>query len=237
MKPYYEHAGITIYHGDCREILPTLPKCDLLLTDPPYGIDCALSTENHLMTGNETLSLRDAVLGVPCWGSAAIFGSPKMEKPRGTLITLVWSKGPFVGMGDLSFPWKLTHEEIYIIGDKHLWVGNRLESVIRIDALYPNLPGANKWRGEMLEHPTQKPLALMELLILKTIATDIIDPFIGSGSTLVACKNLGRRAIGIEIEERYCEIAAKRLSQEVFYFSAPPPSISPPPPETAAPGS
>jgi site-specific DNA-methyltransferase (adenine-specific) len=192
--------------------------CDLLLTDPPYGIDCALSTGNHLMVGNETLAIRDWALAHSFWKSAAVFGSPKAAKPDGTIITLVWSKGPFVGMGDLSFPWKLTHEEIYILGSKEIWAGNRLESVIRIDALYPNLPGANKWRGEMLQHPTQKPLSLIELLILKTVAETICDPFMGSGTTLVAAKNLGRKAIGIEIEERYCEIAAKRLSQEVFAF-------------------
>ena len=219
MKPYYgPHAGITIYHGDCREILPTLPKCDLLLTDPPYGIDCALSTANHLMRGNETIEIRSLALRAAQYSSAAVFGTSKIEKPVGTIITLIWSKGPFVGMGDLDFPWKLTHEEIYILGDKSIWTGKRLESVIIVDALYPNLQQANRARGEWLQHPTQKPVALIELVLGQCQAQTILDPFMGSGTTLVAAKNLGRKAIGIEIEEKYCEIAAKRLAQEVFDF-------------------
>ena len=218
MKPYYEHNGITIFCGDCREILPTLPKCDLLLTDPPYGINCALSTANHLMRGNDTIDIRSFVLEAAQYSSGAVFGTSKIEKPKEAIFTLIWSKGPFVGMGDLDFPWKLTHEEIYIIGDKSIWSGKRLESVIVVDALYPNLQLANRKRGEWLQHPTQKPLALIELILGQCRAETILDPFMGSGTTLVAAKNLGRKAIGIEIEERYCEIAAKRLSQEVFDF-------------------
>jgi site-specific DNA-methyltransferase (adenine-specific) len=109
-------------------------------------------------------------------------------------------------MGDLSFPWKPDFEEIYVNGNG--FIGHRGSSVLcfnsRIDS------------GR--HHPTEKPLELMTELISKTIGT-ILDPFMGSGTTLRATKDLNRKAIGIEIEEKYCEIAAKRMEQEVFKFT------------------
>jgi site-specific DNA-methyltransferase (adenine-specific) len=120
---------------------------------------------------------------------------------------IVWSKGNDPGMGDLSMPWGLSHEEIYVLGTG--FIGKRESSVITM-----NKPPANN----RPDHPTPKPIGLMELLINKTDGL-IADPFAGSGATLIAAKNLGRKAIGVELEEKYCELIAKRLSQNTFDFS------------------
>jgi len=211
-----EIGNATLYFGDCMEVLPTLPKVDAVITDPPYGVNAAVSTRNDLIIGDESTKVRDAVFEM-CQADAGVwFGTTKCQKPPGVHITLIWDKGPFVGMGDLDFPWKLTHEEIYIVGDKSKWSGKREESVIRVNALFPNLPKANAKRGgQQMEHPTQKPVELMNILLNKLHASLILDPFMGSGTTGVAAIQLGRKFIGIEREERYFEIACKRIEQAV----------------------
>jgi DNA modification methylase len=208
-----EIGDAVLYLGDCLEILPTLPKVDAVITDPPYGLNAAVSTRNDLIVGDHSTEARDAAMLACSWRSAIVFGSSKCEKPHGSHITLIWSKGPYVGMGDLGFPWKLTHEEVYILGDKRAWQGKREESVIADPALYPNLPAANAARGEDLVHPTQKPVALMKRLLSKLDAETVLDPFMGSGTTGVACAQLGRKFIGIEIEPKYFDIACRRIEQ------------------------
>jgi 16S rRNA G966 N2-methylase RsmD len=219
-KPYYDHAGITIYHADCREILPHLPKVDLVLTDPPYGIahvssyTCDTTTAqwmNSEIANDRDESLRDFVLASTD-SDFAVFGTIKGTAPHGTLATLVWDKGPASGMGDLSIPFKLSFELIFIGGCG--WTGTRDEGVIK-----------GCWivtRASMGRvHPNEKPELLLSYLLRKHSAWMILDPFMGSGTTLVAAKRLGRRAIGIEIEEEYCAIAVQRLAQEVLPLSAP----------------
>jgi len=124
-------------------------------------------------------------------------------------MVLIWEKGDHVGMGDLSLPWKPNTEEIYVIGTG--FSGRRNSSVLRINA-----PVTWNSVGHGRHHAHEKPLALMVELIAKCPPGTVLDPFMGSGTTLVAAKNFGRKAIGIEIEEKYCEIAAKRLSQEIL---------------------
>lgn len=116
-------------------------------------------------------------------------------------------------MGDLSAAFGTSHEEIYLLG---AWPkrGMRRPSVLRTACAMGNPHGL----VAMMEHPTPKPISLMETLILAAPDGVVADPFAGSGSTLVAAKNLGRRAIGVEVEERYCEVIARRLSQEVMRF-------------------
>lgn len=121
---------------------------------------------------------------------------------------LIWDKGPQFGMGDLSFPWKPSFEEIYIIGDG--FSGHRDEGVLKGFS-------SVSWESKGRRHPHEKPSSLMAHFIAKTNAPSIVDPCCGTGPTLRAAKDLGRRAIGIEIEERYCEIAANRLAQEVLF--------------------
>lgn len=206
MIPYYEHAGITIYHGDCREVLSSL-SADVLVTDPPYGIAFS-SGRGGTFTGNaialdDSTEARDWLLRA--WGSrpAIVFGSWKTPTPHGTKALLVWDKGTHVGMGDCSMPWKPNHEFIYVLGSG--FAGHRGSAVLHINAPSPNFV-------EQL-HPTEKPEWLMVALITKCPLGVVLDPFMGSGTTLVAAKRLGRKAIGIEIEEKYCEITAKRLQQ------------------------
>jgi len=242
-KPYYEHAGITIYHGDCRAILPLLPKVDLVLTDPPYG-ETALAWDKRVVHWPQIVHA-DAMW---CFGSLRFFIENKGEFEGWKLAQeLVWEKQNGSGFSVDRF--NRVHEFIVhwyrgkwselghstpreAVGikrksdkpvargartphrgkiDKGQWVddGTRLiRSVIKCRNTHFNA-----------EHPTQKPVELLSLIIEYSTSIDhsIVDPFMGSGTTLVAAKNLGRRAIGIEIEEKYCEIAAKRLAQEVLW--------------------
>ena len=215
MTPYYEQDGIVIYHGDCQEILPALTGVDVLVTDPPYGIayfSARKRRDNYArgILGDMDAVLRDWLVGEWDGLPALLFGSWRISRPAGTRAVLIWDKGGALGMGDLSLPWKLDHEEIYVIG--HGWRGSRdTGSVLRVP------PEQSLGR----DHPHQKPLRLMKMLLEKCLPSWVVlDPFMGSGSTLVAAKQLGRRAIGIEIEERYCEIAAKRLAQGVLSLEA-----------------
>lgn len=204
MKPYYEHGGVTIYHGDARE---ALPQADVLVTDPPYGVAFSSGWDNRFrdvkIACDETTAARDSVLAAWAPRPALVFGTWKAPRPAATKAVLVWDKGT-VGMGDLSVPWFPCTEEIYVLGGG--WVGTRTTAVLR-----------HHVRNEF--HPTEKPLALICALLSKCPAGTVLDPFMGSGTTLRAAKDLGRKAIGIEVEERYCEIAAKRLGQEVMAFA------------------
>jgi DNA modification methylase len=217
-EPYYhdEDAGITIYHGDCRDILPHLPPVDLVLTDPPYGINYYSGMTGHNggvslpgIVGDHDCSLRDHVLakyrGIP----ALVFGSRKSPLPEGCRAVLIWEKGDHVGMGNLSVPWKPNTEEIYVIGKG--FVGHRGSSVIRFNA-----PVSWNTTSHGRLHPHEKPTPLIASLLTKCPSGTILDPFMGSGTTLVAAKQLHRKAIGIEIEEKYCDIAVRRLAQEVL---------------------
>jgi len=115
-------------------------------------------------------------------------------------------------MGDLRFPWKCSWEEIYIIGSG--FRGSRDEGVIKGYSMIT-------WETAGRLHPNEKPVSLLRYLITKCHDGVVLDPFMGSGTTLRAAKDLGRKAIGIEIDEHYCEIAARRLQQNVFTFDEP----------------
>ena len=210
-RPYYQRDGITIYHGDCREILPHLPAFDLMLSDPPYGIDYKSGRDSDALArsiaGDESTELRDTVLRMHK-GPAIVFGTWKTPKPDGIKALLIWDTLGALGMGDLRMPWKPSHQEIYILGSG--FRGKRTSDVIQ----HPPVQSMAK-TGRV--HPHEKPVGLLRHLLGKSPDGSVVDPFMGSGSTLVACKAEGRRAVGIEVEERYCEIAAKRLSQGVLF--------------------
>lgn len=218
--PYYSDDLVTLYHGNCREVLAWL-EADVLVTDPPYGIDGHLSAGykgkrppgghvrvNAKPAWDMTLEARDAALML--WGAKpyAVFGSP--ARLDGALpcreFPLVWDKCS-VGMGDVSFPWGRGYELIYVNGDG--WRGRRESPILRV------VHGSNA--ATKFGHPTPKPIELMEAIIRKAPPGIIADPFSGSASTLVAAKNAGRRAIGVEVDERYCEIAAHRLTQDALF--------------------
>jgi len=203
VKPYYQDDYATIYHGDCREILPQLPKVDLVLTDPPYGILSETGSAATRRSGGNKDN------GKISWDIAPNIKTLNMLKAQGKII-MIWGGchmqlGPTFG---------------YLIWDKQIDGLNFGE----VEFCWSNMKFAPKifrYRVVGIDggkiHPTQKPEALMKWCIQKSETNGIIlDPFMGSGTTLRAAKDLQRKAIGIEIEEKYCEIAAKRLSQEVL---------------------
>ena len=210
MTPYYEADGITIYHGDCLEIDAWLGG-DVLVTDPPYGVAYVSNFSKYAPTrpiaGDDDPQVRN--LALQAWGDrpALVFGSWKVPRPTNTRHRLIWAKGDSPGMGDLKLPWGPGDEEIYVMGDG--WTGTRTTNVLSI----PTIPAQAAHRPA---HPTPKPLPLMETLILKSPPGTVVDPFAGSGSTLLAARNQGRTAIGVEIDERYCELIAGRLAQGVL---------------------
>jgi len=210
MTPYYEQDGITIYHGDCRKVLRELnpDRFGVLLTDPPFGISYKSGARREGLAdhiyGDEDTQTRDHVLD--WWGDrpALVFGTWRIQRPRGTRARLIWDTKGALGMGDLRLPWKPSDQEIYVLGEG--FKGRRDSNVIRVA---PVQSMASNGRT----HPHEKPVTLLLILLNKCPVGEVIDPCVGSGSTLVAAKRTGRKAIGIEIDERYCEIAAKRLAQ------------------------
>lgn len=214
MNLYYSDEWVKLYLGDFREA--GIWTCaDALVTDPPYGINYRSnarrqSTTARSIQGDVDTAARDDALAM--WGvdrPALVFGSWKIERPAGTRMLLVWDTGGALGMGDLSLPWKPAHQEIYVLGKG--FTGRRTSDVLHFS---PVQAMAKNGRT----HPHEKPVELMTELISKCPPGVIADPFCGSGSTLRAAKNAGRRSIGIEINERYCELAARRCMQQVLEF-------------------
>jgi DNA modification methylase len=217
-KPYYEDDLVTLYHGDCLELSDAWTRADVLVTDPPYGMGYE-SNFNRIkgtqkvgrpVAGDNNLTARDDALKV--WGDkpALVFGRWDIPRPADTRHRLIWDKVVW-GMGDLSFPWGPGDEEIYVLGAG--FIGPRGSNVIHAQGIM----AGSKARPD---HPTPKPIGLMEVLVGKCPPGVIADPFAGSGATLIAARNLGRRAVGVELEERYCDLIAKRLSQQAFDFGA-----------------
>ncbi len=222
MTPYYDHAGVTIYHGDCREILPSL-TADVLVTDPPYGVNLGKhggandrragelrrgayasyddTPENYL-----AIVVPAIALALSRVDRAAVFGC----------APAIWSLPAPAAIGAVHIP---------AANGRSPWGFQNLAPVL----LYGRAPDLNLgarntvWRARgksdpEIGHPCPKPVEWLIWLVGLTsrVGETVLDPFMGSGTTLRAAKDIGRRAIGIEIEERYCEIAAKRLSQEVM---------------------
>ena len=223
VTPYYEEDGITIYHGDCREILPQLDRSEVgaIVSDPPYGIDIRPGLRG--MHG-ASLQLHPRVIGD--------------DSPFDPAHLLEW-KRPTILWGANNFAARLPDSNAWIIWDKRYgyepdaffgdaeMAWSNLTGGARIIRL-PWASGQDK-QCEGRWHGTQKPIGVMRWCIdrlawitgpakLREWDGAILDPYCGSGTTLVAARKLGRRAIGVEIEEKYCEISAKRLSQKVFDF-------------------
>lgn len=220
-KPYYQDDYVTLYHGKAEECLEWL-TADVLITDPPYGMlwrsGRVPGRAVAIIAGDDSVEIRDAAL--EAWGSkpALVFGTWRTPRPADTKNVLIWDKGTDLGTGDLNIPWGFSHEEIYVLGKwPKLAPGGRVREG-GTPSRVPSIIHAGKPNNaaERPNHPTPKPVGLMERLIEKSPKGTIADPFAGSGSTLVAAKNRGRKAIGVELEERYCEIITKRLSQELL---------------------
>jgi site-specific DNA-methyltransferase (adenine-specific) len=226
----FEDDLTTIIHGKWQDHIDLLDAADVLVTDPPYGMDYQSNFPKggptEKVRGDKTTQERDDLLDrwFGGWNGAItqadfrfdrpaiVFGTWRSPHPSWPLRQLViWHKGDRPGMGDLSLPWGPSHEDIYILGGMGAghWTGKRGPSVIRARTREGNAKNSHVEHG----HPTPKPVLLMQDLISHTVGEVIIDPFAGSGSTLVAARLLGRRSIGIEMERKYADGAARRIER------------------------
>lgn len=207
MKPYYQDSAVTIYHGDCAEIVPTLGRFDLLMTDPPYGIGRDggnLSTSSH--GGRKPYKFMG-------WDD---------EAPTGLIHHCMLACDNHVIWGANYFPSILPASMGWLVWDKGQEICSsdcELAFTSRKGALRRIVMNRVELLKDGTEHPTQKPLKLITwCLSFFPDAVTVLDPFAGSGTTGRACKDLGRKCVLIEREESYCEIAAKRMGQEVLSF-------------------
>lgn len=220
MKPYYCDNAVTLYHGDCLNVTEWL-AADVLVTDPPYGIAWAPKKGGYRGAGSQTLAapvandestdIRDAVLEK--WGCRPriVFGSWRAPRPEPVDHRLIWHKqGQAPGPANAAF--MIQDEEIYVTGSGFKKSSPPLRSVITTHE-------ARSVVVAQIGHPTPKPVSLMELLIMRCPDGVIADPFAGSGATLLAARNQRRKSIGVELEERYCEIIARRLDQMCLDFN------------------
>jgi DNA modification methylase len=211
LKPYYEHGGITIYHGDCQEILPTL-RADAAITDPPYnvGLKYGAGTNDARQDYEDWCRQWFHALRLSVSGSIAIScGQSNLSMWAGIAPPtwwLAWWKPAAMGRCVIGFN---NWEPIAVYGKPYGTHCDVIRATIRPDT-------------SVSGHPCPKPMewATKQVQMFSKPDQLVIDCFGGTGTTLVAASRLGRRAIGIEIEERYCEIAAKRLSQEVLPLEA-----------------
>ena len=222
IEPYYQEKGITIYHADARDVLPYIEAVDLTLTDPPYGISggrgagnrsrkkgdylCnGWSDDEHNVTWvvipviERCLHISDRTIVTP--GNKFLFRYPEPND-----IGCMWTPA-----GSSYSPWGIVtfHSVLYYGRDQRAGMG-AMPVGKQVNILDKNIA-----------HPCPKPLRFWQWLLEKgsiNKGETVLDPFMGSGTTLRAAKNLGRKSIGIEIEERYCEVAAERLCQEVLPF-------------------
>lgn len=207
--PYYDKQGITIYHGDCRTILPLLCTVDLVITDPPYGMQFQSNRRVNQyapIVGDDKIAIDLIEMAIEkSMAAAYVFcrwdNLVKMPPPKSVLA---WVKNNW-SMGDLK------HEHGRQWEACCFYPRAEHKFIKRI----PDVLFAKSTNNEL--HPTQKPVSLIEQLIVANRCESILDPFMGSGTTLLAAKLTGKSAIGIEIEERYCEIAVRRLSQGVLF--------------------
>ena len=209
-KPYYQDEAVTIYCGDCREILPQLPKVDLVLTDPPYGIDYQSAwridwQRKEKIVGDSEFPYWIFDIAQPLNAMFVFCRWDILLTPPVPKSLIVWDKCRH-SMGDLAHEYGRQWEAIaFYPFNGHRFL-QRPKDIIRVPCIQPN----------ELVHPNEKPVSLMAHLIVNNEGEVVIDPFFGSGSTGMACKKLGRKCIGIEIEEKYCEIAANRCRQMVM---------------------
>ena len=236
MTPYYADDLVTIYHADCRDVIPSLTDVDLVITDPPYASGARRDAERQVR-GSMLRALDDEDWfshdSMTAWGFQwfirSVFTDLRPRLVEGAHVysfidwrqtptlygmleasgyrvnqCLVWAKTHY-GMGAY---WRNQHENIVFAsnGMPTAMVDRGMGSVLTAAAVSP----------DARKHPTEKPAPLIQRLLRAVPGDRILDPFMGSGPVLEAAKTLGRRAIGIEIEERYCEIAARSCSQEVL---------------------
>ena len=238
--PYYSDEFVTLYHGDCREVLPTVTRpVDLVHADPPYSLSVGSDHENRKGKGNRRLNFFEGDQDWDAMTEAIVEGvmvaanlAPAAyvwcgHRQFGPLVATFeaagWKTRPLIWRKLCPVPappgvgWDSAVELcVYAFREGRKWTpptGTKAPNVIEADSYRHGQPGK-------VDHPTQKPIITASIPIeFSTEPGDtVLEPYCGSGTTLVAAKRLGRKAIGVELEERYCEIAAKRLSQGVLDF-------------------
>lgn len=245
MRPYYEHGGVTIYHGDCREVLPEISeKVDLVLADPPYSSGGLYRSDRsrppeekytqaeYASFSGDNRDQRSFEKWCSLWMSQALFGS----RPGATFGCFIdWrnlaSIIDSIQMGGWVYRGVIPWYKGTGVRPQKGWFRHNIEFIVlgtagplldvgpmsTVKECHDGLVVCNNMNPEDKHHQTGKPVELIRFMIgARPDWKTVLDPFMGSGTTLIAAKDLGRRAIGIEIEERYCEIAARRLSQEVL---------------------
>lgn len=220
MMPFYADDLVTLYHADCRAALPSiLTSVDVVLTDPPYGIGWSQHGGGKTgksrgmrrlapIAGDMDVTVRDEVLALLAPRPTLAFGSFRAPLPPNVVEVLVYQKTPDAGLVGSTTGFRRDAEPIFLLGK---WPKRKAHRscvfVSRIGLQTLAKPGF---------HPHNKPLDVLTQMLLALPPGVVLDPFAGGGSTLVAAKALGRRAIGIECEERHCRTAARRLSQNVL---------------------
>lgn len=212
MSLYYQDDYVTLYHGNCLTEHREWLDADVLVTDPPYGIawtkgqnNAAKSKAHKGIQNDEDTTVRDAALDAYGSKPGIVFGSFRAPFPTGVKQTLVWQKPIDAGVVGSTTGYRTDTELIFLTGM------HKKRPPMRSSVL-TSTGGVARYRTE---HPHSKPVSILEQLIEWTEGVTA-DPFAGSGSTLVAAKALGRKVIGVELEERYCEIIAKRCAQDVL---------------------
>lgn len=244
-RPYYQQGGIAIYHGDCREILPSLGGVDCIVTSPPYncgmdygGHDDAMPVEEYFSAFEDwahsiSAAIRRGgfvIVNVPSWiGSRGeqLFAFEEYKAVMDRCLPfwdlVIWQKNPPNGTAWGNYPSspriRANHEWLLVyrapgdaIGKSDISWQEWSRLTQSVWTINPALP----MRGI---HPATFPeeLARRAVMLYSPAGSTVCDPFMGTGTTLVAARECGRRAIGIEVNERYCEAAANRLAQGVLF--------------------
>lgn len=228
MTPYYDEGGITIYHGDALDVLPTLDRSSFgaCITDPPYVIGAVSAGSIGAKSGGwadmmnsalwfttwyrqvDRLLRHDGAFWTFCnWRSLPVVMRSAVDAALPVTSVLVWDK-EWIGPGG-SQGLRPSYELVALLAQPGFALADRgIPDIRRCQA------SSHKEHG----HPAEKPERLVRWLVEITERVPVLDPFLGSGTTAAACKILGVPFVGIEDDERYCEIAAKRLAQEVLDF-------------------
>lgn len=212
LKPFYEHGGITIYHGDCRQVLPQLERADLVCTDPPYNVGKDYGKHNDAMSEDDYGAwCKEVVAACLLVADNQFWVAPRYKLqmweallPKSHLVVIPRGAG-----GPLRAGWCDQFAIALAIGKPSpvipdLWNGIRLKG----EGYF--------FREETYDHPGYTPAPIMMKAITHLSTTSVIEPFCGTGTTLRCCKLLGRKCVGIELDEKWCEIAANSLSQEIL---------------------
>ncbi len=229
MKPYYQDKWVTIYHGDCREILPVLDcKVDLVVTSPQYNVGLDYGHPDKIPIDEFQEQTRDwtqKLFDVSAESSRMYIAVGEQMlwwyKPLAEQIgwqymqLLIWCKTNICSPQKISGDWGfMTDWFLEMRKGKRTPMLNDVIGITTFNWFAHSYPQSNS--SEKKQHPAQWPLSLVKRYIVRSPGNTVLDPFMGSGSAIVAAKSLNRHSIGIEIEEKYCEIAAKRCRQEVF---------------------